>query len=195
MARFTTILQPSQLARCFGYSQLPHALNQEVTVRRAKPKAVKSLVRSTLGPLEEQVLRVICNSGRATVRDVVKSLHPSLAYTTVMTTADRLFQKGLLRRETGSKAYVYFPVQNASELQTRVARDLIVALLDCADHAPGLLAAALVDALAAHDQELLEEVEREIRVRRLLAAQDKPSSNAPYVQSRAVEHDWTIGHA
>src|SRR5215813_2069862 len=84
--------------------QLPHALDQEVTVRRAKPKAVKSLVKSALGPLEEQVLSVICQQGRATVRDVVKSLPRDFAYTTVMTTTDRLFQKGLLRRELGQKA-------------------------------------------------------------------------------------------
>ncbi len=164
-------------------------------MRRAKPKAVKSLVRSVLGPLEEQVLRVICQSGKATVRDVLKSLHPSLAYTTVMTTTDRLFQKGLLRRETGSKAYLYFPVQTASDIQKRIARDLITAFLDCGVNAPSLLAVALVDGLAAHDKKLLDDVEREIRVRRLLAAREKSGTPARYVQSRAAENEWTIGHA
>jgi predicted transcriptional regulator len=138
---------------------------------------------------------VICQCGKATVRDVSKSLHPSLAYTTVMTTTDRLYQKGLLRRETANKAYVYYPVQTASELEARVARDLIAAFLACADHAPGRLVAVLVDALAAHDKSLLEEVEREIRVRRLLATQEKSGTTARYVQSRAAENEWTIGHA
>jgi predicted transcriptional regulator len=151
-------------------------------------------VRSVFGPLEEEVLEVICKSGRATVRDVVSSLRRELAYTTVMTTADRLFQKGLLRRETGRKAYVYYPVQAMSELHAQMARDLITAFVACADRSPGLLAGALVEALA-HKKRLLDEVERELRVRRLRSAQRKPGTTARYLQSRAIERDWPIGHA
>jgi predicted transcriptional regulator len=163
-------------------------------VRRAKPKAIKSLVKSALGPLEEQVLSVISRCGRATVREVVKSLPRDLAYTTVMTTTDRLFQKGLLRRETGHKAYVYYPVQTASELQAQVARDLITAFVACADCSPDLLAVTLVDAVGAHKKSLLEEIEREIRVRRLRGRQ-RQLGRARFMQSRLAEQDWPIGHA
>ena len=48
-----------------------------------------------LGPLEIQVMEVVWGSGESSVRDVVEKLDSKLAYTTVMTTLDRLFKKGL----------------------------------------------------------------------------------------------------
>ena len=137
-------------------------------MRRAKAKIVKSFVRSSLGPLEEQVLRIVCASGRSTVNDVVDSLNDNHAYTTVMTTLDRLFQKGLLRRETTTKAYVYRPVLTACQLETRVARDLIAMLGAYWQDTPGLLASALVDAVGAYNTALLDKVAEEIRLRQSL---------------------------
>jgi hypothetical protein len=62
-----------------------------------------------LGPLEMQVMNVAWSVGRCSVRDVVERLNSKLAYTTVMTTLDRLFKKGLLEREKSERAFLYSP--------------------------------------------------------------------------------------
>ena len=49
-----------------------------------------------LGPLEVTVMEILWARGESNVRDVVDRLDRPLAYTTVMTTLDRLFKKGLL---------------------------------------------------------------------------------------------------
>ena len=51
-----------------------------------------------LGPLEVTVMEILWARGESNVRDVVDRLDRPLAYTTVMTTLDRLFKKGLLLR-------------------------------------------------------------------------------------------------
>ncbi len=163
-------------------------------MRRARPKAVKSLVRTALGPLEEQVLRIVCASGKSTVRDVLEALNHSCAYTTVMTTMDRLFQKGLLRRETTSKAYLYSPVLTARQLETQVARDLITAFLGCWQDSPGLLASALVDAVGAYNTALLDKVAEEIRNRRLLQLRDL-SRRSRFPESQREAYAWPLGNS
>lgn len=163
-------------------------------MRRAKPKAVKSLVRTSLGPLEEHVLRIVCASGKSTVRDVVTSLNHSHAYTTVMTTMDRLFQKGLLRREANSRAYVYCPILTECQLDTQVARDLITAFLACGQDSPGILASALVDAVSAYNAALLDRVADEIRVRRLLQLKGE-STPEGFSESQPVAYPWPLGNS
>ena len=51
-----------------------------------------------LGSLEFELMEVLWSHGESSVRDVVSKLSRPLAYTTVMTTLDRLFKKGLLDR-------------------------------------------------------------------------------------------------
>ena len=48
---------------------------------------------SQLGPLEERLLDALWQRGHATVRDLIDDACQDLAYTTVMTTLDRLFKK------------------------------------------------------------------------------------------------------
>lgn len=163
-------------------------------MRRAKPKAVKSLVKNSLGPLEQQVLRIVCDSGRSTVRAVVETLNHAYAYTTIMTTMDRLYQKGLLRRETRRKAYVYTPVLSQCQLETQVARDLITAFLGCWQDSPGLLASALVDAVAAYNVTLLDNVADEIRSRRIHQLNSGHSHNA-FPESQRAAYAWPLGNA
>jgi len=163
-------------------------------VRRHKPKPVKSLVRHSLGPLEEQILRIVCESGRSTVRDVLRALNHSHAYTTVMTTMDRLFQKGLLRREAHGKAYVYCPVLTVRQLETQVARDLITAFLACWQDSPGLLASALVDAVGAYNATLLDTVADEIRIRRLLRLKSDSKSRR-FPESQRAAYAWPLGNS
>ena len=140
-------------------------------MRRTQPRKVKSLVRPALGPLEEKVMRVVCTLGKCNVRDVVRALGSHhVAYTTVMTTMVRLFQKGLLQRETDAKAYVYLSAMSWPQLETQLAQDLIRAFLACRNQRPAILAAALVDAVETYGSELLAEVEDQIRLRRVKVA-------------------------
>lgn len=63
-----------------------------------------------LGELEAAVMDAVWNAGApVSVRDVLERLAPqrTLAYTTVMTTLDRLHSKGWLIREQVGRAYRY----------------------------------------------------------------------------------------
>jgi predicted transcriptional regulator len=67
------------------------------------------------GELEEQVmLRLWASEGPSQVREVREALLPErpLAYTTVMTVLDKLYQKGWLRRDSHKRAYRYEPVMS-----------------------------------------------------------------------------------
>jgi hypothetical protein len=52
-----------------------------------------------LGHLEVTVMEILWRRGQSNVHDVVAELGRPLAYTTVMTTLDRLYKKGLLDRQ------------------------------------------------------------------------------------------------
>ena len=61
-----------------------------------------------LGPLEERVLEALWRSPHGlSVREVRSGLGDGLAYTTVMTTLDRLYKKGLLERQRDGRAFRY----------------------------------------------------------------------------------------
>ena len=55
--------------------------------------------------------------GSGTVRELVDGGCEDLAYTTVMTTLDRLFKKGLLARAGEGRAFRYTPECSREELQ------------------------------------------------------------------------------
>ena len=73
-----------------------------------------------LGPLEARVLDALWTRGAAcSVRDLQPGF-PAIAYTTLMTTLDRLHRKGVLSREKQGRAFAYAPV--ASRDDFRAAR-------------------------------------------------------------------------
>jgi len=57
----------------------------------------------SLGSLESEVLSVVCESGGGSVGDVRDRLSRAFAYTTVMTTLDRLYKKDLLERHKSGR--------------------------------------------------------------------------------------------
>lgn len=63
----------------------------------------------------------------ATVREVHAALtqETPLAYTTVMTVLDRLWRKGLVRREPRGRAYQYAPVRSEAEHTAALMRELL----------------------------------------------------------------------
>ena len=73
--------------------------------------------RPHLGPFEQQLLQELWSHGSATVRELLEDGKIHQAYTTVMTTVDRLYKKGLLDRVAEGRAFRYTPRHSPEELQ------------------------------------------------------------------------------
>jgi predicted transcriptional regulator len=126
-----------------------------------------------LGPLEVELLRFLWQRGEATVREVVDSGEISGAYTTLMTTLDRLHKKGFLNREPEGRAFRYSPRQSREEYNGEVVRGVIRELLGSSTFSSAPLS-FLVEAVTEHDLALLDELERTIeRKRRELEVEAK----------------------
>ncbi len=87
-----------------------------------------------LGDLEAAVLGSVVKLGRASARQVAKDLEPSrgLAYTTISTTLDRLYKKGLLGRDEaigrGGSRYVY-RLHSEDKVRGRVVKGFVDRLM------------------------------------------------------------------
>jgi predicted transcriptional regulator len=114
--------------------------------------------RPELGPFEQQVLEKLWSQGSATVREFLADGKIHQAYTTVMTTMDRLYKKGILDRVPEGRAFRYTPRHTPEELQRDTALDSIRQLLGSGD-ASSLPLSYLVEALSAHDAQLLDELQ------------------------------------
>jgi predicted transcriptional regulator len=125
--------------------------------RRAKTGA--------LGYLEIAVMEILWSGGNANVRDVAEKLARPLAYTTVMTTLDRLYKKGLLDRRKLERAFVYSPRLSRAEWERERAGELVSGFL--AAQSSDVLISCLVEAVGDHDRALLDELERKVREKRL----------------------------
>jgi predicted transcriptional regulator len=121
--------------------------------------------RLQLGPFEQQLLQEIWSRGNATVREIVDEGRISQAYTTVMTTMDRLYKKGLLDRVVEGRAFRYLPRISEAELHRNAALDGIRHLLQ-SDKTSSLPLSYLVEAVSAHDAELLDELQTLIERKR-----------------------------
>jgi predicted transcriptional regulator len=96
--------------------------------------------------------------GSATVRELLADGTIHQAYTTVMTTLDRLYKKGLLDRVAEHRAFRYTPRHTAEELQRVAALDSIRQLLGSGDTS-SLPLSYLVEALSTHDAQLLDKLQ------------------------------------
>jgi predicted transcriptional regulator len=120
---------------------------------------------SQLGPLEERLLEALWQRGNATVRDLVDGTCQDLAYTTVMTTLDRLFKKNLLSREAEGRAFRYKPRFTREELHREVAGEAFRQLLD-ASPASSLPLSYLVEILTERDVQLLDDLRQVVDAKR-----------------------------
>ena len=111
-----------------------------------------------LGHLEQQVLREMWSRGNATVRELLETENIKLAYTTIMTTMDRLYKKRLLDRVVEGRAYRYFPRHTPDEMQRVAALEGIRQLLGSGETS-SLPLSYLVEALSEHDAQLLDELQ------------------------------------
>jgi predicted transcriptional regulator len=121
---------------------------------------------SSLGALEKKVLDATWERGRVNVRDVVAALGDVVAYTTVMTTLDRLYKKGFLDREKEGRAFVYVPKMTPDELKAGIAEDVIFGLIDGATRRVSPVLASIVDAVSEKDRSLLDDLEQLVKAKK-----------------------------
>jgi predicted transcriptional regulator len=111
-------------------------------------------------------MEVVWTHGQSSVREVVERMENRLAYTTVMTTLDRLFKKGLLDRHKAERAFVYAARLSNHEWERQRAGHLVAGFLAGPQPSRELLLSSLVDAVGHYDAQLLEELEEKIRNKR-----------------------------
>ena len=119
-----------------------------------------------LGKLEITVMEILWAAGDGTVHDVVRQLGRPLAYTTVMTTLDRLYKKGLLDRCKTDRAFLYAPKLTRAEWERKRAGDWLSEFFAGPAPSGDLLISCLVDAVSERDLSLLDELERKISLKR-----------------------------
>ena len=129
-------------------------------------KRPREIVNQALGKLEREVLNEIWRREEASVRDVYLAFGESIAYTTLMTTLDRLFKKKLLTRRKDGRAFVYLPAVSPDELEQGIREDVIEGLLGHSADAVQPLLACIVDAVSERDRELLDDLDRLIKEKR-----------------------------
>jgi predicted transcriptional regulator len=129
-------------------------------------KSSHELFESHLGTLEREVMSIVWKSGEINVREACERLDASVAYTTVMTTMDRLFKKRLLHRRKVGRAFVYAAAATRDEMEGAVATELVQSLLQRHGGEPLPLLSSLVDAVSDRDRALLDDLERLIREKR-----------------------------
>lgn len=130
------------------------------------PQESEAAQSLALGPLELSVMEVVWRVGACNVRDVVQQLDRALAYTTVMTTMDRLYKKGLLDRSKCERAFLYSPRITKGHWERQRTDDLLAGFLSGTQPARELLISCLVDAVGKHDPDLLDQLQAKIQSKR-----------------------------
>jgi predicted transcriptional regulator len=116
-----------------------------------------------LGSLEREVLALVCEIGGGTVREISNRLSRPLAYTTVMTTLDRLYKKDLLHRHKEGRGYRYTHRTARQNDQSRKPGNRFERS-NSISRVP--LVSYLLDSVGTYDETLLQELENKIAARR-----------------------------
>ncbi len=120
---------------------------------------------SKLGPLEQRILEALWARRDSTVRELLQADCRDLAYTTVMTTLDRLFKKGLLTRSEEGRAFRYATRFSCEELHRQEAESAVRQLFEVSSSS-SLPLSFLVEVLGERDRRLLDELQAMVERRR-----------------------------
>ena len=101
--------------------------------------------------------------GEVSVRDIYLAFEERIAYTTLMTTLDRLFRKQILDRRKDGRAFVYLPAVSRAEFEHGIREDVIDGLLGHGAEGVQPVLACIVDTVSAHDREMLDELDRLVK--------------------------------
>ena len=129
-------------------------------------RRLSDAVIDSLGTLERQMFAEVRAHGEISVREVWEMLDETVAYTTIMTTLDRLYKKGLLSRRKVGRAFLYSAKYSVAEMERGVAKDVISNLLETSTGRVEPVLACIVDAVSDRDRMFLDELERLVREKR-----------------------------
>lgn len=117
-----------------------------------------------LGPLETEIMQILWQDERSTVKKVHRRLSQQreIAYTTVMTTMSRLSEKGVLNRHREGLAYIYSPAISEGDFVQMVVRQVLDGLLD--DYSDTAVD-YMVDYLARNNPDELRRLQKAIQAR------------------------------
>ncbi|MFT4705865.1 MAG: putative transcriptional regulator [Bradymonadia bacterium] len=124
-------------------------------------------IRSSLFDLEAEIMEIVWLEGW--VEFAVGQVHEVLeaqrdiAYTTVMTTVSRLFDKELLSRKKDGRRYVYQPKMSRTEFIEALTREVLSSLPPVGQDTA---VAMLVERVAEADDAELDRLEALIRAKR-----------------------------
>ena len=120
------------------------------------------------GPLEIRVLEALWRrDGMQSVRDLQPDF-AGVAYTTLMTTLDRLHRKEVLDREKAGRAFVYRPRYSREELLSGLAGEALEAVFGQRARELQPILSFFVETVSREDRESLAALERLVEERRRL---------------------------
>jgi predicted transcriptional regulator len=123
-------------------------------------------LETIFGPLEIRVLEALWErTSPGCVRDVQPQF-PGVAYTTLMTTLDRLYRKGILSREKSGRAFYYRPKLSQQQLLSQLTGSTLATLLPGDVESMRPIMSMFIDTLSERDHALLDELEVLVRARR-----------------------------
>ena len=128
-------------------------------------KRPREVASEALGKLERAVLNEAWKREEVSVRDIYLAFGENIAYTTLMTTLDRLFKKKILTRRKDGRAFLYAPAVSPDEFEQGIREDVIEGLLGHGSDVQPVLA-CIVDTVSERDRELLDELDRLIKEKR-----------------------------
>lgn len=129
-------------------------------------RRLSDAVIDSLGQLERETMSEVRRQGETSVSKVCTGLNGNYAYTTVMTTLDRLYKKGLLVRRKEGRAFIYSAKYSIEEMHLSVAGDVISNLLESSTGPVEPVLACIVDSISDRDSLLLDELERLVQEKR-----------------------------
>lgn len=139
----------------------------EVWVKGIRIRPEQEGLRTSLFDLEAEIMEVVWSAGWAefAVSDVHVALESQreIAYTTVMTTVSRLYDKELLGRRKEGRRYVYAPAMTRAQFVEALTREVLSALPPMGQETA---VAMLVERVAEADDEELARLEALIQARR-----------------------------
>jgi predicted transcriptional regulator len=148
-----------------------------------------------LGPLEKRLLEALWGRRSATVRELIDDCCDDLAYTTVMTTLDRLYKKDLLTRTGEGRAFRYAARFSREELDRQTAGEAFRQLL-ASSPSPSLPLSFLVEMLSDLDVQLLDDLGELVERKRSELTRELPggqgsrdSNQAKHEEKRMKEID------
>jgi predicted transcriptional regulator len=125
----------------------------------------KEVSLEQLGQLETELMERAWAHQEISVRGLHLEMDRRLAYTTLMTTLDRLYKKGLLRRRKEGRAYFYSPVFTEQQYQESLTQHFFGMVLDDRKNS-GAVLSRFVEAVSEADHRMLEELDEIIKAKR-----------------------------